>query len=54
MNDKDFEKTLAKIGELCGVGKNWYEVGEAEQGKNGETRYGIYAKTDEIVGKVEV
>ena len=50
---REFEKTLKKIGEIAGVGADWYEVGDAETIENGETRYGIYAKTDEIAEKVQ-
>jgi len=51
-NDKQFEDALKKIGEVAGVGEEWYEIGEAEKGEDGETRYGIYAKTDDIADKV--
>lgn len=53
---KDFEETLKKIGELAGVCEDWYIIGEAEYDDvaDGNTRYGIYAKTDEIADKVQV
>ena len=51
-NDKQFEYALKKLGEDAGVGEDWYEIGEAEKGYDGETRYGIYAKTDDIADKV--
>ena len=51
--DKRFEDMLKKIGKVAGVGENWYEIGEAEKGEDGETRYGVYAKTETIADKVE-
>ena len=51
-NDKQFEDVLKRIGKVAEVGEDWYEIGEAEKGEDGETRYGIYAKTDEIAEKV--
>lgn len=51
-DDKQFNETLAKIGTLAGVGEDWYEIGEAEKGEDGNTRYGIYAKTEDIAEKV--
>ena len=47
-------ETLAKIGTLAGVGEDWYEIGEAEYDNvaDGNVRYGIYAKTDEMADKV--
>ena len=52
-DDKQLEKALQKIGIVAGVGEDWYEIGEAEKDENGETRYGIYAKTESIADKVE-
>lgn len=52
-DNKKFEETLKKIGKLAGVGDDWYEIGEAEKGEDGDTRYAVYAKTDEIAKKVE-
>ena len=51
---KEFEKALKKIGILAGVDEEWYEIGEAEYDDvaDGNVRYGIYAKTDEIADKV--
>ncbi len=51
-DDKQFNEALAKIGTLAGVGEDWYEIGEAEKGEDGNTRYGIYAKTEDIAEKV--
>ena len=51
-DDKQFNETLAKIGTIAGVGEDWYEIGEPEKGEDGETRYGIYAKTEDIAEKV--
>lgn len=51
-DDKQFNETLAKIGTIAGVGEDWYEIGEAEKGEDGNTRYGIYAKTEDIAEKV--
>lgn len=50
--DKQFNEALAKIGVAAGVGEDWYTIGEAERGEDGETRYGIYAKTEDIAEKV--
>ncbi len=51
---KEFEKALKKIGILAGVSEDWYEIGEAEYDDvaDGNVRYGIYAKTDDIADKV--
>lgn len=51
---KEFEEMLSKMGILAGVGEDWYEIGEAEYDDvaDGNVRYGIYAKTDEIADKV--
>lgn len=51
-DDKQFNETLAMIGTIAGVGEDWYEIGEAEKGEDGNTRYGIYAKTEDIAEKV--
>ena len=51
-DDKQFNEILAKIGTIAGVGEDWYEIGEAEKGEDGNTRYGIYAKTEDIAEKV--
>lgn len=53
-DDKQINETLGKIGVLAGVGEDWYEIGEAEYDDvaDGNVRYGIYAKTDEIAEKV--
>lgn len=51
-DDKQFNEALAKIGTIAGVGEDWYEIGEAEKGEDGNTRYGIYAKTEDIAEKV--
>lgn len=51
--DKRFEDMLKKIGKVAGVNEDWYEIGEAEKGEDGETRYGVYAKTEVIAEKVE-
>lgn len=55
MRDKEFEKALKKIGDIAGVGEDWYEIGEAEYDDvaDGNVRYGVYAKTDEIAEKVQ-
>lgn len=53
-DDKQINEALGKIGVLAGVGEDWYEIGEAEYDAvaDGNVRYGIYAKTDEIAEKV--
>lgn len=56
MKDREFEDVLKKIGELAGVGGDWYEIGEPEEGtgcEDGNVRYGVYAKTDEAAEKVQ-
>ena len=52
--DRKVREALAKIGTLAGVGEDWYEIGEAEYDNvaDGNVRYGIYAKTDEMADKV--
>ena len=51
-NDKQFEDVLKRIGKVAEVGEDWYEIGEAEKDDNGEKRYPVYAKTDDIADKV--
>ena len=52
-NDKEFIETLKKIGIVAGVGEDWFTLGDAEKNEDGETVYGVYAKTDAIAEKVE-
>ena len=53
-DDKQINETLGKIGVIAGVGEDWYEIGEAEYDDvaDGNVRYGVYAKTDDIAEKV--
>lgn len=52
-HDKEFNETLKKIGIVAGVGEDWFTIGDAEKSEDGETVYGVYAKTDAIAEKVE-
>ena len=53
-DDRQIMEALGKIGVLAGVGEEWYEIGEPEYDAvaDGHTRYGVYAKTDDIAEKV--
>lgn len=50
--EKDYEKTLKKLGVLAGVGEDWFTVGDEEKDESGAVRYGVYAKDEDIAVKV--
>lgn len=49
--EKQINDGMKKLGLLAGVGEDWYVI--KDESENGEKRYGIYAKTESILEKVE-
>ena len=51
--ERQVNEGMKKLGLLAGVGEDWYVIKEENESENGEKRYGIYAKTESILEKVE-
>lgn len=51
VSDK-FIETMEKLGEVAGVGKDWYELGEPDEDDGDDVICGVYAKNEDDGDKV--